>query len=101
MIESNEIADMFAALDCRDRLADAVQRAREHVEHGYRAYTTFGCRCETCRAANAEYMRRYAKLRRRRDPGFRAKRTGYEAGRRSRGGAPRALGHDTPDRSAA
>lgn len=80
----DEIADMFAALDGRDRLADAIERAREHVEHGYRAYTTFGCRCKVCRAANAAYMRTYAKLRRRRDDQFRAKRTSYQAARRAR-----------------
>lgn len=80
----SEIADMFAGLDGRDRLTDAIERSREHVEHGYRGYTTFGCRCEVCREANTAYMRTYAKLRRRRDPEFRAKRTGYEAGRRSR-----------------
>lgn len=79
MIRSSEIAEMFAELDGRDRLADAIERAREYVEHGYRAYTTFGCRCEVCRAANAEYQRTYAKLRRRRDAEFRAKRTRYAA----------------------
>jgi hypothetical protein len=79
-----EITELFASLDGRERLADAIERAREHVEHGYRAYTTFGCRCETCRAANAEYQRWYSRLRRRADPAFRARRARYEAARRAR-----------------
>lgn len=84
VILRSEIAGMFAELDGRDRLADAIQRTREHVEHGYRAYTTFGCRCEVCKEANASYQRTYAKLRRRCDLEFRAKRSKYEASRRAR-----------------
>jgi hypothetical protein len=93
---------MFAALDGRDRLADAIARAREQVEHGYRAYTTFGCRCDACRAANAAYQRGYAKLRRRRDSGFRAKRARYAATQRDRGRAAelaRLLGIDARARA--
>lgn len=86
MIRTEEIAEMFAALDGHDRLADAIERTGERVGHGYRGYTTFKCRCEVCRAANAEYMRTYAKLRRRgrRAAEFRAQRAKYEAARRAR-----------------
>lgn len=80
----DDIAAMFAELDGRDRYAEALERTRERVEHGYRAYTAFGCRCDTCRAANAEYMRAYAKRRRQQDPSFRAKRTAYEVDRTRR-----------------
>lgn len=27
--------------------------------HGYVSYTTYGCRCAVCRAANRDYMRGY------------------------------------------
>lgn len=84
MIDGSEIAAMFAELDGRDRLEEWLERARERTDHGYHAYTKHGCRCDVCRAANAEYMRVYNKLRRRRDPVFRAARSGYEANRRAR-----------------
>lgn len=100
-----EIAEMFSLLAGRERLADALEvyRAQEgeryrermealrdreliaqRVEHGYRKYTTFRCRCDVCRSANAAHQRAYATQRRARDPEFKAKRARYEAGRRAR-----------------
>lgn len=32
------------------------------VPHGYSAYVNHGCRCETCRAAKAEYAARRRRL---------------------------------------
>lgn len=39
--------------------------------HGYRAYTKFGCKCETCREANRAYTAAYREARRARDPQWR------------------------------
>lgn len=88
------IAEMFAELSGRDATTgqhwlDKVVTPPRTLEHGYRAYVTFGCRCETCRAANAAYMRDYAKRRRAEDPTYRARRAKYEADRRARRRAER------------
>lgn len=64
------IAEMFAELDGYDRYKERLALPPRSVEHGYRAYVTWGCRCETCRAANAAYMRDYKARRAAKDPAF-------------------------------
>lgn len=80
------IFEMFAELDGYVRYADMIGRPPQSLEHGYRAYVTYGCRCETCRAANAEYHRDYDRRRRFNDPVYREtrRRAGRESMRRAR-----------------
>lgn len=66
----------------RDRERRATRVPRDDMPHGLGRYTWPGCRCEICRAANAEHQRAYLK----RNP---EKRRIYNAQTRaSRAGAP-------------
>lgn len=54
----DELHGCWGGLSPVERQQLRVKRDREKAPHGSRARYKAGCRCEPCRAANAEYVRR-------------------------------------------
>lgn len=54
----DELHGCWGGLSPDERRRLRVKRDREKAPHGSRSRYKAGCRCEPCRAANAEYVRR-------------------------------------------